>query len=184
MPCSVPVGASCCSCLPTHTSLNFGGNGAEEWWKVSARTMRTVCPADAFNVRHVSRQGLTRDHTQKGATLGQTACCCCCGCFGRRLTEQTVYVNMSLRANWQEPSSTHRRVLEGSNTGAQLRDNRRSAKNGVNTAEKAYRRQSPPETPSRELFSVAQLECPLSPARTESEALPLYNRRCMVTGRP
>ena len=26
-----------------HSSLNFGGNGAEEWWKVSARTMRTVC---------------------------------------------------------------------------------------------------------------------------------------------
>ena len=38
-----PRRAACCSCLPTHSSLNFGGNGAEEWWKDSARTMRTVC---------------------------------------------------------------------------------------------------------------------------------------------
>ena len=42
LPCSVRE-ASCCSCLPTHSPLNFGGNAAEEWWKVSARTMRTVC---------------------------------------------------------------------------------------------------------------------------------------------
>ena len=26
-----PRRAACCSCLPTHTSLNIGGNGAEEW---------------------------------------------------------------------------------------------------------------------------------------------------------
>ena len=38
-----PRRASCCSCLPTRSSLNFGGNGAEEWWKVTARTVRTVC---------------------------------------------------------------------------------------------------------------------------------------------
>ena len=35
---SVVLAVSC-----PHSSLNFGGNGAEEWWKVSARTMRTVC---------------------------------------------------------------------------------------------------------------------------------------------
>ena len=38
-----PRRAACCTCLPTNPFLNFGGNGAEEWWKVSARTMRTVC---------------------------------------------------------------------------------------------------------------------------------------------
>ena len=82
-----PRRAACCSCLPTNSSLNFGRNGAEEWWKVSARTMRTVCrscfgdkrgrrsrrlmaaPADAFNIGHVNRKGLTRDHTQKGLCM-------------------------------------------------------------------------------------------------------------------
>ena len=38
-----PRRASCCSCLPTNSSLNFSRNSAEEWWKVSARTVRTVC---------------------------------------------------------------------------------------------------------------------------------------------
>ena len=38
-----PCRAACCSCLHTHSSLNSGGNAAEEWWKVSARTVRTVC---------------------------------------------------------------------------------------------------------------------------------------------
>ena len=41
LPSSVSCGASCFSCLPT--PLNFGGSGAEEWWEVSTRTMRTVC---------------------------------------------------------------------------------------------------------------------------------------------
>ena len=36
------VGRACCSCLHTHSSLNSGGNAAEEWWKVSAWTVRTV----------------------------------------------------------------------------------------------------------------------------------------------
>ena len=57
---------------------------------------------------------------------------------GRTLTERGVYVHNLLRTDWQEPSSTHRcEALEGSKTGAQLRDDRRSAKKGVNTAEKA-----------------------------------------------
>ena len=39
---------------------------------------------------------------------GASPDCIYCCCFRIGLTEQTVYVNMSLRTNWQQPSSTHR----------------------------------------------------------------------------
>ena len=39
------------------------------------------------------------------ARCGSEKGCCC---FWSGLTEQTVHANMSLRTNWQEPSSTHR----------------------------------------------------------------------------
>ena len=70
------------------------------------------------------------------STIPCSFCCCCC--FRRKLTEQDVYVDKSLRTNWQEPSSTHRcgcsrarkLALNSGTTGG-------ARKKGVNTAEKA-----------------------------------------------
>ena len=87
--------AACCSCLHTHSSLNSGGNAAEEWWKVSSRTVRTVC-CSCFShersrrSRRLLAAPLSRStsatcqpqrfdkssHKKKGATMRQTACCC------------------------------------------------------------------------------------------------------------
>ena len=65
----------------------------------------------------------------------------------------------------------HRRGLEklALNSGT----NRRSAKNDAKSAKKSFTAAITSTAASRVPFSVAQLECPLSPAKTESEALPL-----------
>ena len=47
---------------------------------------------------------------------------------------------------------------------------------------KTHHRHQNSNAESQVPISVAQLECPLSPAITESGALPLSKRRCVITG--
>ena len=73
-----PRRVSCCSRLPIRSSLHFGGNGAEEWWKVSAPFPAHGLPlvlqpqaepalTPAFNVNHdINRQGLTTNSENRG----------------------------------------------------------------------------------------------------------------------
>ena len=74
---------------PNKSSLNFGGNGAEEWWKVSARTMRTVCRS-CFNHER-SRRSRRRLAALGGKRLGGGGCGGCGGCGADVVYDVRVY---------------------------------------------------------------------------------------------
>ena len=102
--------------------------------------------------------------------------------FQTRPWRNSVYVNRVL-ANCCKGALDNEElfVIEGSKNWRSTPGQTGGAKNAEKTAKNPFTAATTSTAASRVPFSVAQLECPLSPATTESEALPLYKRRCMIT---
>ena len=73
-----------------------------------------------------------RGHTKKQRSCPNTCSCCCC-CFGEALTHVFVHTRKIRKTARLATNS----CTTGA-TGAQLRDNRRSAKNGAKCAENPF----------------------------------------------
>ena len=83
------------------------------------------------------------------------------------LTEQTAYVNMSLRTNWQEPSSSHRcECSRARRLALNSRTTGGARKMGVNRGKKPSNAAKTATAKSRVPFFVAQLDCPRTLAMT------------------